>query len=481
MNPRVRMADGQLDTPPHSDDESNQQLHDFNSKKFLYYKTSANGAAGDDHIPSEDEEADDHAKKLLSKCRFMDTEDEEEDGHHARNAPQSEIDQTTDDDYDDSNSCWPTSVSGSNLNNKNIAVHCSNALASTTLSSTDCLQNGAYCDFHVSVITRAPPRVVPSAAAAAPLADCSANQRPSAGPPLTKTTVGSASRSAAPLSNGWSTGLSPFCSFSQTATTSQPTGFGHHLTGVTFGPSVPLCCTRISPAGLPPSLMSNSSLASAPLFTMNQSGNIIPLLTQPSGLPMSLTSPAGLQLLSTVASAQKRRLAANTVGQPLQNGDRKRAYQCTHDACGKTYYKSSHLKAHIRTHTGERPFKCTWPSCDRQFSRSDELSRHKRTHTGEKKFICQLCGRRFMRSDHLTKHVRRHLAAESRKKFVTSTMSLGVPYVDCASGPFPVPHGVTSAYPPNVQATFLPDAQPNGQTSMASHLLLGQYYMPTNH
>ncbi|NXD72683.1 SP2 factor, partial [Eolophus roseicapillus] len=91
----------------------------------------------------------------------------------------------------------------------------------------------------------------------------------------------------------------------------------------------------------------------------------------------------------------------------------KKKHICHIPECGRTFRKTSLLRAHVRLHTGERPFVCNWVFCGKRFTRSDELQRHARTHTGDKRFECAQCQKRFMRSDHLTKHYKTHLVTKN--------------------------------------------------------------------
>lgn len=110
----------------------------------------------------------------------------------------------------------------------------------------------------------------------------------------------------------------------------------------------------------------------------------------------------------TEKKSRKKTAGSSNTGQALAQTPRSRPFACMYDGCEKRYTKSSHLKAHIRTHTGERPFVCQWDNCNWRFARSDELTRHFRKHTGARPYGCDECGRRFARSDHLAAHSKTH-------------------------------------------------------------------------
>ena len=83
---------------------------------------------------------------------------------------------------------------------------------------------------------------------------------------------------------------------------------------------------------------------------------------------------------------------------------KKRRFQCI--VCGYQFIRSTHLRRHMRLHTGAKPYACD--ICRRPFSRSDYMTAHVRSHYKEKIHCCCVCGGIYTNLEKFSEHCQTH-------------------------------------------------------------------------
>ena len=84
-------------------------------------------------------------------------------------------------------------------------------------------------------------------------------------------------------------------------------------------------------------------------------------------------------------------------------------FVCNFEGCDNAFKAHGHLKDHMKRHYNIRPYECS--VCNAKFARTSTLKIHYHTHTGEKPHKCPIkgCTKKFSEKGNMKTHLRTHL------------------------------------------------------------------------